>query len=66
MKGDMEVEVLKDTSEADSNAKARRREKRMVMDAAEQARYCGDPNGGNSLNDAPGYPQDDYGGFRQG
>lgn len=61
MKGDMEVEVLKDTSEADSSAKARRREKRIVMDAQEQARFCGDPNGG-CLNDAPAYPCEDYGG----
>jgi hypothetical protein len=60
MKGDMEVEVLKDPSEAMSNAKARRREKLIVMNAEEQARYRGDPTGATSTNDAPGYPCEDY------
>jgi len=60
MKGDMEVEVLTDPSEAMANAKARRREKLIVMSAAEQDRYCEDPNGATSTNDAPGYPCEDY------
>jgi hypothetical protein len=66
MKGDMEIEVLKDPSEAMSAAKARRREKLIVMSPEEQTRYCGDPAGATSTNDAPGYPCEDYGGFRQG
>jgi hypothetical protein len=66
MKSEMEVEVLKDPSEAMANAKARRREKLIVMNAEEQERFCGDPGGAASTNDAPGYPTDDYGEFRQG
>ena len=60
MKGDMEIEVLKDTSDADSNAKARRRRALCVMDAGEQLRYAYDPEGAKA-NDNPAYPCEDYG-----
>lgn len=55
MKGDMEVEVLKDTSEADQTRMARKRMQRMVMTADEQLQYACAPVTA-SLNDRPGYP----------
>ena len=58
----MDVEVLKDPSESIALAKARRREKLIVMDAAEAEIFCEHPNGKSSV-DRPGYPDKTYGGI---
>ena len=58
LKGQMEVEVLKDTTEADGNKTAARRRKTMVMDAGEQLRYCDDANRARS-DEHPGYPTEE-------
>lgn len=46
MKGDMEVEVLKDPSDQEATAKARRRMERMIQSDAAHERTCYDPNSG--------------------
>jgi hypothetical protein len=60
MKGEMEIEVLKDTTEATETAKARRRMGLCVMSAQEQEQYAYAPSEARN-NDNPGYPCEDYG-----
>jgi len=62
IKGEMDVEVIQDTTLADATRKARRREKLCVMDADQQERFAYDPNS-SKLDDNPGFPADDYGGM---
>jgi hypothetical protein len=59
MKGDMECEVLKDTSDADAMKQARKRMARICMTASEAQLYCEAPNAARG-NDRPGYPDMDY------
>ena len=59
LKGAIEVEVLKDTSQADGLAKGRRRYATMVMDEKEQKLYCESPNAARS-NEHPGFPDPTY------
>jgi hypothetical protein len=65
MKGDMEVEVLKDTTAADDAKRARKRYERIAMTAHEASLYCEAPNQANS-NDRPGYPDPTYGDTTEG
>ena len=57
MKGDMEVEILKEPSDA---AHAKQRMAKCVMTPAEQALYRYAPNAARG-NIHPGYPDEDYG-----
>lgn len=57
MKGDMEVEVLKEPSDL---ARAKRRMERIVMTADEAKLYACSPNAARD-NVHPGYPDSDYG-----
>lgn len=60
MKGEMEVEVLKDTTDSDALATARKRAKRIFKTAAEQELYCENPNA-TALSDRAAYSTDpDY------
>lgn len=65
MKGDMEVEVLKDTVDADDARRARKRYGRIVMNAHEASLYCEAPNAA-SRNDHPAYPDPTYGDTTEG
>ena len=58
----MECEVLKDPSEGISLAKARRREKLIVMSPEEGEIFCEHPNGKSAV-ERPGYPDPTYGGI---
>lgn len=60
IKGEMEIEVIKDTTQADEVKKARRRMGLCVMSSAEQEIYGYDPNGAANSNN-PAYPDEDYG-----
>jgi len=62
LKGEMEVEVLKDSSAADSLAKARRRQALIMKDADERERCAFDPEGSRAQRH-PGYStemEEDY------
>lgn len=59
MKGDMEVEVFKDTSEADSRAKAKRRHALIEKSPAEMRDCVYDPEGAKDQT-RPGYMRGDY------
>ena len=56
MKGDMEVEVLKDTTASDEAAKAKRRMGRIVQSQSEHETQCYDPN--SRATDKPAYYSD--------
>jgi hypothetical protein len=47
MKGDMEVEVLKDNSAQEDLAKARRRMDQMVQSSSDHETACYNPNAGS-------------------
>lgn len=57
MKGDMEIEILTEPSDA---ARARKRMARMTMTAEEQLLYKCAPNAARG-NKHPAYPDEDYG-----
>lgn len=63
--GGMETEVLKDTTDADRAARAKRRSERIVMSPREAELYCEEPNGARG-NDRPGYPDPMYGDTTEG
>ena len=65
MKGDMETQVLKDTTAADDAKCARKRYERIVMSAHEANLYCEAPNEA-SRNDRPAYPDPTYGDTTEG
>jgi hypothetical protein len=65
LKGEMEVEVLKDTTDRDNAARARRRAERIVMSAGEAELYCEAPNQARG-NDRPAYPDPMYGDTTEG
>lgn len=61
MKGDMEVEILNDTTQRDQLRRGRKRMERIVGNAAEQELSCSNPVAARG-NDRPGYPCDpEYG-----
>lgn len=61
--GELQIEVLKDTTDADMTRMAKKRERLCVMSPAEQERFAYGPNESH-MNDCPAYPADsDYGGF---
>lgn len=61
MKGDMEIEIIKDTTEADETRRARKRMALCVMSPREQEQYAYAPNESRN-DDNPAYPtDDDYG-----
>jgi hypothetical protein len=61
MKGDMEVEVLNDTTQSDQLRRGRKRMDRIVGNAAEQELFCSNPVAAR-FNDRPGYSSDpEYG-----
>lgn len=53
MKGDMETEVLKDTTAQDDAARARKRMARIVQSQSEHETQCYDPN--SPTQDKPAY-----------
>ncbi len=61
LKGEMDVEILKDTTDADNARVAKRRMGLCVMSASDQERFAYAPNESH-LNENPAYPAgDDYG-----